>query len=69
MMKGVSMASKKTQKTGIDWQIPEKDILYTSPPEARSLDAWVREVEDKHATHAKAQVQSKTQRSGKSKGS
>ena len=72
------MASKSSQKKEIDRQIPEKNILYTSPPEARSLNKWVREVETKHAsktrevetkraTDSKTQAPSKTQRAGKSK--
>lgn len=36
--------SSQSKRTGID-QIPEKNILYRSPPEACSLKGWVVEVE------------------------
>ncbi len=37
------MASQ-SKRTGIE-RIPEKNILYRSPPEVRSLKGWVVEVE------------------------
>ncbi len=43
VLKGVSMASQ-SKRTGID-RIPEKNILYRSPPEARTLKGWVVKVE------------------------
>jgi len=72
MLKGVSMASKSSQSTGIDRQIPDKNTLYRSPPEARSLKGWVSEVETKRAdkgreVDSKRTMHSRDQEQGESK--
>jgi len=40
------MAKQKTEKQEHEQQFPSQ-ILYSSPPEVESLNAWVREMEHK----------------------